>query len=292
MDSMPPQPPQQPEGGQPPSQPYTPPQSGYAPYTPPPSQAPMPPAYQAYTPPPEQQPLQPYGQGMPPPAPARRGGFPWLACCGITCLVLIILGGGMTFCTYQMVKPFMNMGMEIAKISDEVKKADIAMIRQQASPVTVEQLVANAALYEGKWVAVEGTVTSNTSGSSSNFSAGDFSTEDSTNYTLTNNVVVMDVTKSPPVASPGQKIRAYGKFYIWDLASISQMPFVGPALEQEMKKDPQFAQTSKIIMVIAKQVELASGSFPGAPQGKPPAEEQPAQEPPSPMEERSNSWGN
>jgi hypothetical protein len=282
MDSMPPQTPvpgnEDPAGlgGQPAGQ-YTPPAETPQPYTPGSVQAPyQPPSqggqYQQAAPPPGTMAPPPYGQqygpGMPPPPP--RKGFPWLAVCGITCGVLLLVLIGVGTCTYKFMKPFVQMGAQVATLTTEIQKADPAMIRREAVPVSAEELAQNPSLYSGKWIAVEGTVLSG--GSQNPMAQQSFSNQQTTNYMLGTSVMVMDVNNGPQIAQAGESMRAYGKFYAWDITEMSKIPFVGKTIEEAIKKDPELSKMKSFIMFITKDIEKASGTFPGAPKQEPAAD--------------------
>ena len=250
------QPPAQPH--QPPAQPYQPPQT---PYQPPQAQY-QPPAGQ-YQQPPQAYQQQPGGyQQVPPPPPAsQRKGFNWLACCGITCLVLLIIGVLLFFGCRNFIKPFYSMGVGMAKVSEVVKGTDEATVVSAAVPVTTAELAAAPQSYMNQWLAVNGTIQSDASGmSNKSFSSGNFNTADTTPYMLTDTVMVMDLSKAPAVGTTGDNVTAYGQIYVMDLAEVGKIPMVGKTILEEMKKDPQFAGNSKMVFVIAKKVERVGGT--------------------------------
>jgi hypothetical protein len=245
------QPPQQPY--QPPQQPYQPPQQPYQPpqeqYQPP--QGAYPPPQGAYQP----AGYPPPGYAPPPPAPVKRKGFNWLACCGISCGVLLILGIGFGALIWGFVKPFVNMGMEMSRLQTDVQNTDIATIQAGAVSVNADQLFANPGGYKGQWLAVQGKLAS-AGQTGTTFSAQDFDTSEMTPYTLEGGVLLLDITKAPPVGQPGDTVLAYGKLYVFDLDTLNKMPLIGKAIEEEMKKDPQLQGITKVVFVLAKQVEL------------------------------------
>ncbi len=201
-----------------------------------------------------QQQYPPSGAYAPPP-PAQKKGFNWLAFCGITCLVLVIIFGGIAFYTYRFVQPFLNMGLQMESISQNVKATDAATIKAGAISVTPEQLTSDVGSYQGQWLRVEGELALGDAFGSSSFSTGDFSTEDSTNYILPGNVLVMDVTGAPSVAAAGDTIVAYGQCYGWDLQEMENIPFVGKIIVDEMKNDPNMGGNTKMVFFLAKEVE-------------------------------------
>jgi hypothetical protein len=206
----------------------------------------------------------------PPPQPAKKG-FNWLACCGISCLVLVIIGALLGWGCYRMVQPFIGLGMEMAKIQQDVSAADASTIRGAAIPVTTDALNDTPIAFEKQWVAVEGKISTDVP-SSSSFSAGDFDSQNTTQYMLEGNVIVMDVSRAPKVGSTGDTIRAYGKIVVWDMSEMSKMPFFGKVIEEEMKKEPELAKNTKMIFVIAKEVELVTGGGDESSDGAPPEE--------------------
>jgi hypothetical protein len=206
-----------------------------------------------YQPPQQQQ--QPYGyqQAPPPPAPQKKG-FNWLACCGITCLVLVIIGGGIAFCSYKMVAPFVNMGLEIDSLQTEVKGADISTIRGSAVEVDTQMLFENPGDFKGSWLVVTGEVIdddSNASIGADSFAGGEFTT-----YVLENNVILMDVSNASSGVAAGDQIRAYGKCYGWDLMELEKMPFFGKTIADEMRSDPEFSGNTKMIFFMGKGIEI------------------------------------
>lgn len=220
----------------------------------PPYQPPAQPPYQPPSQPPYQQPVYPGGYQAPPPPPPRQKGFNWLACCGITCLVLLIVGGGMAFCTYRMVKPFVGMTTELASLGTELKTTDIATIKATAEPVDEIALSTSPDQYTGRWLEFEGELSNNSFSGTAAFSSGDFSTDEYTNYVI-RNILVMDVDKSPPVGNAGDRIRAYGKAYSIELATLESIPFVGKPIVDELRKDPMLAGQDTMVFFLCKGIE-------------------------------------
>jgi len=201
-----------------------------------------------------QQAYQPAGgYQAPPPPPAKKGGFNWLACCGITCLVLLIIGGLMAFCTYRMAAPFMSMGIQMGTISETVSNTDIQTIKAGAVEVDVDALNAGAKSFEGQWLKLTGEIT-HSGDMSSSFSSGDFDTKDMTSYMLGTNIVVMDVSNAPTVGGMGDTIVAYGKCYSWDLMELEKMPFIGSMLVEQIKSSPEFQGNTSMVFFMAKEV--------------------------------------
>jgi len=252
-------------GAYPPGQ-YAPPY-GQQPYVPP-QQSYLPPQ-QPYAPPqqPYQQPQYPYGA---PPSPAPRKGFNWPACCGITCLVLLILGGGVGYCAYRVLQPFWKMTLEASKLEKEVRAADLNTIKSSAEVVSAEKLAANPDAYAGKWIALEGVVASGQEVAGP-WSSGSFGGGQTTNYELEHGVMVMDTSNTPAVSKAGEGMRAYGKFFAWGLSDMEKMPLFGRVFTEEMKKDPQFKDLTQFVFFVAKGVEAAGGAAtkPGAGEAPP-----------------------
>ena len=241
------------------------PPAGGAPYQPPQQQQyQQQPPQQPYQPQqsPYQQQQQPYGyQQAPPPPPQQKKGFNWLACCGITCLVLVIIGGGIAFCSYKMVAPFMDIGLTMANLEEEVKNTDVSVMRSSAVAVDTATLYNNPNDYKGTWLEVTGEVVHDDG--SSEIGADTFASGEFVTYILEDHVVLMDVTNSPEVGVPGDTIRAYGKCYGWDLMELEKMPFVGKTIADEMRSDPQLAGNTKLVFFIGKGVELVEGGSGG-----------------------------
>lgn len=247
MDTNPPTPPERTEST--PGQP-----TPIAPEPPTPLQQP-----QAY-----QQPPAPPPSPYPPPPPQQKKGFNWLACCGITCLVLIIIGGLIGYGCYRMMRPMIAMGIELDALRTEVANTDSTTIRSSAVTVESTALGADPKSYQGQWLAVEGEIMSLEF--SGEFSAGDFSSGEATNYVLSGDISVMDISQAPAVGTAGDRIRAYGKVYTLE---ISEMPFFGQLFEEAAKQDPSLPKAGKIVFFITKDVELAGSAAPSPPRPKP-----------------------
>lgn len=211
------------------------------------------PPQQPYQPPAQQSGIPGGYQQAPLPPPPQKKGFNWLACCGITCVVLFILGGGMVFCTYQMAKPFIEMTTELASLSNEVISNDVATMKASAIPVDAIALSTSPDQYTGQWLELEGELSHNSFTGTSAFSSGDFNTEDCTNYVI-RNVLVMDVDRSPAVGNAGDRIRAYGKAYALHLSAIEKIPFIGKPMVDEFRKDPMLAGQDTMIFFLCKGI--------------------------------------
>ena len=204
-----------------------------------------PPAQQPYQPP-----TQPAGGYVPPPPQGK--GFNWLACCGITCLVLLIIGGVVGYCGYRFAQPFLNIGMQMVQVAETVEATDIATIKAEAMETDAEALAANPTVYKGKWLAIEGVITSQ-SGPMADMQ-GAFNAEDATPYILENSVMVLDITKQAPVGGVGDRVRAYGQCMVWDLMELEKLPFVGKQIAEEMANEPALQGRTMMIFVMAKEV--------------------------------------
>lgn len=236
-----------------PTPPYQPPQpqGGYAP---PAGSGYAPPADGGYAPPQGgAPPYQPagggYGGGYQ--APPKKGGFNWLACCGIGCGVLILITILVCTLMWKVVAPFVGMGMEAGKVTEELGKTDLAAIKSQASPVDAAALAASPESYEGKWLdltAVEETMPS---------SGNNYSGQKGTTYFTKEMIIITDISNGPQVGQPGDTIHAYGKIVIMDMGKV---PFLKQALEEEAAKKPGEKMPSKLVMFMAKAVEDAGGS--------------------------------
>lgn len=222
----------------------------------PPQAPPQPPAGG----PPQQQAPYQYAGGYPsqaPPPPPAKKGFNWLACCGITCAVLLIVGGLVGFCSYRMFKPFITMGVQLEKVFTDVQGTDIQSIKSAALAVDPDTLTNDPEIYKNQWLELSGTIDSANSFSGTGFPSGAAGSHPSTNYTLKGGLLLMDVTNSPAVGGPGDDIVAYGKIYSWDFKELGKTPFIGKAFVEEMEKEPDLKGQTQFIFFVAKEVSLA-----------------------------------
>jgi hypothetical protein len=210
------------------------------------------PAQQPYQPP--QQPVQP-ASSYPPPPPQSRG-FNWLACCGITCAVLLIIGGVVGYCTYRFAQPFLNIGMQMVQVAETVEATDIATIKAEAMETDAQALAANPTIYKGKWLVIEGAITSQ-SGPMGEMQ-GAFGAEDATSYVLADNVMVLDISQQAPVGGVGDRIRAYGQCMVWDLMELEKLPFIGKQIAEDLASEPALQGKTMMIFVVAKEVTRIS----------------------------------
>jgi hypothetical protein len=209
---------------------------------------------------PAQMPYQPSGQYLPPappPPPPPRKGFNWLACCGITCAVLLIVGGLVAYCGYRFFQPFMGMAMELPQLQTEVQQTDIQTIKSAAMSVDAATLVSNPATYEGQWLELTAKIDNTNQLGGAPFPGNNAGGVQSTNYALEENILLMDITQSPLVGNPGDEIIAYGKIYSWNIKELEKMPIVGKSIGEEMQKDPTMQGNMQLVFFIAKEVTLA-----------------------------------
>ena len=211
-----------------------------------------PPAQQPYQPP--QQPAASY---PPPPQPQSRG-FNWLACCGITCLVLLIVGGLVGYCGYRAFKPLLDLVFGLDAVAGEVRSAELQTIKDGAMELDTGMLVGNATMYEQQWLALEGEIATVGFPEEMNFSGRQFNTEQTTNYILDNNVIVLDLTQAAPVGSVGDRIRVYGRCYVWDLDKAEDDSFISGMVREVMEQDPDWAGSTTLIFCFAKEVTRVS----------------------------------
>ncbi len=135
-------------------------------------------------------------------------------------------------------------------------------------PVTADELVAHPEAYRDQWVAITGVLISEPSQSRGQTSYGPASGGfDGMAYPLSESVIVFDTSGAPAVAHMGDTVTGYGKVLELDMSEMTQMPFVGRLMEDEMKNDPELQGKLKIHFVVAKQVELVSSAAP-APQAE------------------------
>jgi hypothetical protein len=76
--------------------------------------------------------------------------------------------------------------------------------------------------------------------------------------------VILDISGNLAVAHTGDIIRAYGKGMVWDFSNVSELPFVGKAIEEGIQNDPQLKGQTSVFFFIAKDVELTQAVPAGA----------------------------
>jgi hypothetical protein len=248
---------QQPDGQQPPAPGAYPPPGGQAPPDPATPQGYQPPG-STYGPPPGSEPYQPgqsgggYGGGYQ--APPKKGGFNWLACCGIGCGVVLVVGILVCVLMWKVIAPFVGMGMEVNKLSEEVKAADINTIMSSAVEVDDKTLAADPAAYAGQWVMLDAVL-----GDENQSGSANFGNSPATSYVTENMVMISDVSNAPRVALKGDSIVAYGKVYVMDVAEMMKS---FPGAKEEIEKsmaEQNMPGGAKIAMFFAKSVEKAGG---------------------------------
>lgn len=219
------------------------------PYQPPQqySQQQYPPQY-----PPQQQYGPPPGYAPPPPSPGERKGFNWLACCGISCGVLLVLGIIVFVFFYNLVAPFIGMGVDMEKINGEIASTSVETIESQATSVGADELQANPDSYEGQWLVVTGVLSDAGAAGTSGMGSSDMP---NTTYFMQPGIIIMDMSVAPSVGGSGATVEAIGKIVQMDLG---KMPFFGKMIEEEMKKDPSLKTGAKMTFLLAKQVTLIS----------------------------------
>jgi hypothetical protein len=262
MDTQTPWQPEQPGSTEPqPGGPYTPPSQPYG-------QQPG-----SYPPPGEPYGVPQGGFSAPPPAAQKKGGFNWLACCGISCGVIVILTIIIVLVVGKSCGGFFGPIVQIAMVATEVQETDASTIRSSASPVDANSLVAAPAAYKGKWLAVEGVLGDQNDPMAREM--GSQSGQEGTAYFMEPNIVVVDASKAPPVGQAGDTVRAYGKAVELDLKEM--LKFAGPEAMKEIENDPELAGRTKIVFVFCKEVELVSagsgGTAPAEPSATEPASE-------------------
>jgi hypothetical protein len=230
-------------------------------YPPEPGQGGSEPGMQSsYPPPPDDfgqpQPYEPqgaysgqYDQYQPP----KQKGFNWLACCGITCGLLLLLTILFGILFWQMIAPIVGMGTSAVAMEKEVREASIESIQSSATPVDAATLTASPDAYDDQWIELTGKLASYGTPPPS---SGQGQLE-GTQYMLEPMIMVTDISMNPPAGQAGDELRAWGKFVVMDL---SKMPFMGQMIKDEMAKDPTFQGNTAFIMFVAKQVELVGGA--------------------------------
>ncbi|MCC7477127.1 hypothetical protein IT575_01605 [bacterium] len=255
MDNQTPwQPGQNPEGQgpqeAPPAGPYAPP----ADYSPP---------GQPYAPP--QDPNAAYGQAPYSPPPQKKGGFNWLACCGISCGVLLLVSILVVVIVGKSCGGLWGPIMEMGKVAQEIEKTDISTIQSSASPLDSASLSADPDSFKGQWLALEGMIGAENDQMAQSMKGQ--SGQEGTAYFIAPDILVMDISNAPPVGDEGDTIRAYGKAVKFDLKEM--LKFMGPEALKELESDPQLQGRTNFVFVFAKQVDLVAS-------GDPPADAAPA----------------
>ncbi|MEZ5339848.1 MAG: hypothetical protein R3F46_16495 [bacterium] len=186
------------------------------------------------------QPMDPsYG---PPP---KKKGFNWLACCGISCGVLLVVGIIVAVSVGNIFNRFMGDAMKVAM---EIQSTDAATIRSSAQHHDATSVAASPESYTKDWVAMDCVVMSPEDfgkayfGGSDNgdFDSADFSSasgQDGTMYFVEGGFMVIDISKAASKAEPGDHIVAYGKPFNMDFSAI---PGVGDEMPEELENLKMF----------------------------------------------------
>lgn len=186
----------------------------------------------------------------PPPPPAKR--FNWLACCGISCGVLLLIGIITGIFIFKFVQGGMDTFQPMLDAAEQVEQTDLATIKAEAKPVSSLMLAANPSEYTSGWIELEGSIIPDPDGGSQYPGGGE-----GTTYFVADNVLVIDSSNSPRVGSTGDTIRCWGKAVVFDLTSI---PLIGGLIEQAMKQDPNVPDLSNLVLFMAKSVELVGSA--------------------------------
>lgn len=179
-------------------------------------------------------------------APPKKGGFNWLACCGIGCGVVLVVSILVGVFMWKFIAPFVGMGMDAAKVGEEVQATDLATIQASATWVDDATLAASPEAYEGQWLELSAVLGDPTSGQ------GNMSGTEGTAYVTENFVMISDISKAPRVANQRESIVAYGKIFVMDLAEM--MPMLKKEFEKEMASTPGMPSSGKFVIFIAKSV--------------------------------------
>ncbi|MDQ3024827.1 MAG: hypothetical protein M3R04_10715 [bacterium] len=216
----------------------------------------------AYAPGPGQPPLPPLSED--------RKGINWLACCGITCGVLLVITIVVVFMGMKYIGPIYKSGLNLANVAEEVEKSgapDTADVT-----VTAEELGANPSQFEGQWVAISGLV-SDDPGASVDAMKQKRGLEDSSAYFIEPNIILLDVSTSMPSAHQGDIVLAIGKPVVFDFEKL-----LGPITGGQIEKDNELGDIKQMVFVITDSVTVV-----GSTDGTIPLEvETPGEEPPAP----------
>lgn len=204
---------------------------------------------------------QGYAQGgyPPPPGaypPAQKKPFNWLACCGISCGAMLLIGILVWVISLKTCGGFIGPLIQMGKVGQEVQKADASVVTASAQPVDAASLAAAPEAYQGQWLALEGAL-----GDQSDPMAQEMASQSGqsgTAYYLEPNILVVDISGASAVGDEGDTVRAYGKAVKLDLKEM--LKFLGPEAMKDLESDPQMQGKTTLVMFFAKEVELlASG---------------------------------
>jgi len=189
------------------------------------------------------------GPGQPPyPAPPERGGgFNWLACCGIGCGVLLVIGVVAFYAVWHFAKPIISAGVELGKVADEVKRGNAPA---SAAAVKPEELGQHEEQYDNQWIAVSGRVADDP-GPQIDKMRQNPSLQNSTAYYIKPNIVLLDVSTATATAHQGDIVSAIGKPVQMDFAKM-----LGPLATREMEKNNDMGDMKKIVFLICNGVKV------------------------------------
>lgn len=246
-----------PEPGAYPGQPSSPaPGAQGQPYQPPQQPGYAPPGYaQGY----EEGGYPPPSSGGYAPAPQKKP-FNWLACCGISCGVALLIGVLVWVLTLKMCGGLVGPVIQMGLVASQVQKADASTITAAAEAVTAEQLSANPDAYKGKWIALEG-VLGNQSDPAAQQMSGQTG-QSGTSYYMAPNIIITDLSLAAPVGDEADTVKVYGKAVKFDLKEM--LKGFGEEAVKEIENDPQMKGMTTFIMVFAKKAELVSAGEPAA----------------------------
>jgi hypothetical protein len=151
----------------------------------------------------------------------------------------------------------MSLGVRLSELQTEVSNTPLEAVKAKATAAQADQVASSPANYAGKWLALEGTVSgepfeapaclalNNPGAPQMNVMA----------YPLGNRVIVFDIVGPPAAVHQGGTLRAYGKGMVWDLSNLGGMPFLGEAIRQSMRDEPQLQGQTKLFFFLARQAE-------------------------------------
>jgi hypothetical protein len=192
-----------------------------------------------------------YTQGVPPPA-GRKSAFNWIACCGIGCGVVLVIGIVAGIVIWRSMGGLVKDTMSVVKVTTEVEAADISQVVSTATPVTAEQLSLAPETYRDQWLAFEGMVTTDPDASHEIPQSGSM---EGTAYFVEPNIIVMDLSNAVAVATGGDLIQCVGKLAIMDFSKLGS---VGAEIEKDMKETGELGGQAKMIFLVTKGIEVVS----------------------------------
>jgi hypothetical protein len=204
--------------------------------------------------------------------PPKKGGFNWLACCGIGCGVMLLVTIAICVIMWKVIAPFVGMGVSAGKVAEDIQKTDFATVEANATEIDSATLVASPEAYAGKWLAVTGELDDDSAAQGNNMG------QQGTGYVTTEMLIISDLSNTPRVGTKGDWVTAYGKIVVMDFA---QVPWLKKMIEEEAAKNPDQPTPTKIVMLFAKKVELYTED------GGEAAEEAPVEEEAAPADEEA-----